>query len=318
MEAVPEPPLQPDPPLVDPAAAEEAAQHDQAVLLAPVIDPRLLPVKPDPFYGKGGKKEDVTAWLYGLEVFFMLATIPAATRIPFAVALLKGAALSWWRSLHLAGNLPVTWDEVNGDGFKKRITETFQSVNPVRAARDQLARMRQTGSVSGYAAAFRNTALEIPGITDDEKKDRFIRGLKQRTQEEVTIRDPSTFEEAVRIAERYDAATFSLQRQTFGSTHSNGQRSGAQRYGGNQRNTGNSGPTPMELGAMQQAQPARSYAEVAGNKQRIQRLQDSPALRMQLIKEGKCFYCREHGHMALSCPKKKTAAADRAPNGQRQ
>lgn len=30
-------------------------------------------------------------------------------------------------------------------------------------------------------------------------------------------------------------------------------------------------------------------------------------LKARLLREGRCFYCREVGHLALSCPKKRQA-----------
>jgi hypothetical protein len=39
-----------------------------------------------------------------------------------------------------------------------------------------------------YATAFKTVALEFPGVTDDEKRDRFVRGLKANTQREVELK----------------------------------------------------------------------------------------------------------------------------------
>lgn len=41
---------------------------------------------------------------------------------------------------------------------------------------------------------------------------RFIRGLKPEVQKEVELKDPKTWEEAVRMAERADAVFYSLHR----------------------------------------------------------------------------------------------------------
>jgi hypothetical protein len=48
----------------------------------------------------------------------------------------------------------------------------------------------------------------IPGLTEEENYDRNVRGLKTQVQGEVTVRDLKTFEEAMLIAERYDAMLF--------------------------------------------------------------------------------------------------------------
>lgn len=41
-----------------------------------------------------------------------------------------------------------------------------------------------------------------------EKFDKFIRGLKDRTIQEVDIRDPKSLGEAIRNADRYDSIPF--------------------------------------------------------------------------------------------------------------
>ncbi|EFN59617.1 hypothetical protein CHLNCDRAFT_133051 [Chlorella variabilis] len=154
----------------------------------------------------------------------------------------------------------------------------------------------QTGSVRSYVTAIRNTALLIPGIQDAEIKDRFIRGLKQRTQQDVRMRAPATFEAAVEMAERFDALMYDRYRQSkpFGQTP---------------------GPQPMELGAVMHnrhnpasgnrwdRQQPSSFSP--GNRRQPDRPKLTPELRQQLLREGKCFYCRKTGHMALQCPERR-------------
>lgn len=262
------------------AQPEPAHHHEEA--------PRLKVKVPEAFYGNS-LKEDVELWLYQVDHWLRAGRIQLEMeKIILATGLLRGAALSWWRSVELALNPPITWAD-----FRARMKEAFQPINPVESARDRLARLRQTTSANAYAALFRNITLEIPGITDDEKKDRFIRGLKRRTQEEVRLRTPATFEHAVQLAVRYD----SLMRP---NNWSNGTaRDGSSSYG----------PAPMELGAINNTSrpnghhPNGRYPN--GSSSPNQRTKLNPELRQQLIKEGKCFYCRRPGHRALQCPEKK-------------
>lgn len=266
-------------------AAEPAHHHDEG--------PRLKVKVPETFYGNS-LKEDVELWLYQVDHWLRAGRVQLEMeKIILATGLLRGAALSWWRSVELAPNPPITWED-----FRGRLKEAFQPINPVETARDRLARLRQTTSANAYATIFRNVTLEIPGITDDEKKDRFIRGLKRRTQEEVRLRTPSTFEEAVQLAVRYD----SLMRPS--------------NWGGGTARDGSSshGPAPMELGAITSTNRPSSYRpngqnpngrDPNGSSSPNQRTKLTPELRQQLIKEGKCFYCRKPGHRALQCPEKK-------------
>jgi hypothetical protein len=48
-------------------------------------------------------------------------------------------------------------------------------------------------------------AMQVSDMTDAELLDRFMRGLKPRMRMEVTMREPQSFNEAVKFADRYDS-----------------------------------------------------------------------------------------------------------------
>ena len=56
--------------------------------------------------------------------------------------------------------------------------------------------------MTGYITAFRRAAARVSGLTDDERLDRFIRGLQPKILDRVLQADPIDFESAARIAER--------------------------------------------------------------------------------------------------------------------
>lgn len=258
---------------------------------------RSLPIKPDRF--NGDTRTDVRSWLFQVDTYFEAAGTPEARRVPIAAALLHGAALSWWRNHKEAKTAPTTWE-----AFKTNVSETFEIINSAKTARDRLARLRQTSSVRAYATAFRNVSLDIPGITEDERKDRFLRGLNVNVQREVEIRAPATFEEMVRAAERFDAVTYNLRR-----SGPNEHKSGAWRDLPRPAAYHNAGPMPMELGTMQ-------HQRRGANSNNERRVSMSPELRIKLIRDGKCLYCHQPGHVALNCPEKQKQT--RFPNGGRR
>jgi hypothetical protein len=111
----------------------------------------------------------------------------------------------------------------NWDEFRALLLARFQAVNSARHARDQLANPVQSGSVRAYATKMQKLAMQIPDIGEGKLKDRFIRGLKRRTQEQVVMQDPDTFEKGVKLADPYDslwdsANLFSNTRRTPSST----------------------------------------------------------------------------------------------------
>jgi hypothetical protein len=54
----------------------------------------------------------------------------------------------------------------------------FVPQDSLRRARDRLRKLYQKRSVASYISEFRNIALTIPGITEEEQFDRFCEGLK--------------------------------------------------------------------------------------------------------------------------------------------
>ena len=90
------------------------------------------------------------------------------------------------------------------------------------------------------------------------------------------------------IAERYDSLRYNANRESDSFFFVKGR----------------DGPTPMELGAVTNTSRSNnSYQGSSSNKPSYDKL--TPEQRQQLIKEGRCFYCRETGHRALDCPKRK-------------
>jgi hypothetical protein len=238
-----------------------------------------------------------TAWLFKVSSYFNATGVTDdATRIAVASYRLTGPALSWWRTIEplpdTASSKPKTWGE-----FCTALTGTFSDAIPVEHARDRLAALQQRTSVRQYAYIFRNTAIEIPNIANEELKDRFIRGLKPAVRQEVRMRNPSTFEDAVQMAERYDSLR-------YGASYSTSYPKQPSHFFGNK---GHEGPAPMDLGAMTDARQRwngkASGNQPSGNNGLNGKL--TPELKQKLIKEGRCFYCRETGHRALACPKRK-------------
>ena len=278
----------------------------------------LKPSKPEAF--SGAPREPIDLWLFQTEQWLVAGGVTTDhEKITLASGLLRNSALLWWRSIYGRPDTPVTWA-----AFKESITSAFQPINPMESARDRLANLRQTGPVRTYASIFRAIILEIPTITDDEKKDRFIRGLKPNLVREIRVRAPATFEEAVTMAVRLDAIGWRASPRP-GVTTTNG-------------------PVPMELGLTRHVLPSNttgsaaairssaptnavnsewarpSYCDVAaGNINAVRSRPSTSGIpsrpltprakltdrdRAELRRRGVCFKCRKAGHIARDCPER--------------
>jgi hypothetical protein len=167
-------------------------------------------------------------WIFGLQVYFIAVNmVQDAQRIAFATALLRGAAMDWWRYT-LLHHVPATWDE-----FSRALIAQFMPIAAERLARDQLAKLRQVdGPVRRYIFEFRRLLLRVTDLTPADALHRFIQGLKPALAREVNIRDPPDLDTAMSIAQRADL--FNYRAHVAASLTS-------------QRAVGG-GPSPMELG----------------------------------------------------------------------
>lgn len=258
--------------------------------------PLLKPVTPSSF--SGGLDEDVVLWSWQVDQWLTAGRVQLEIeKVTLAAGLLRDAALAWWRTREQQPNPPHTWNT-----WREELRNNFEPINPVETYRDQLETFRQTTSVLAYATTFRNIVVNLPTMTDEEKRFKFIYGLKRRTREQVRLHNPATLEEAVRLAVRFDSVYSPGSRSSFVSH--------ALRPG-----------TPMELGTISSASGQQNKSQQArhpnGSRPQGQRNpgqrsnglrngRGAPRLdfkqRQQLIKEGKCFYCQKTGHLWRECP----------------
>ena len=189
--------------------------------------------------------------------------------VPYGATLLRDNAMVWWRSHVEAADQGHVPRIVNWVDFYNAISYEFQPINTRKIARDRLAELRQRNSVQQYAHEFRTITADIPGISEDEKIDRFVRGLKDRTRQEVDIRDPKTLDEAVRIADRYDTISYQAQRKSLA-------KGAATRLE----------PVPMELDTMAVQQRRNPEGE---------------SKRGNVNARGACFLCGKVGHLKRQC-----------------
>lgn len=178
---------------------------------------------------------------------------------------LRGPAKTWYAAVRgdpTSVEYVTTWAD-----FKEAMLANFSSTNPVREARDRLHNLVQTGSVRGYTALFRNLCAQIPGITEEEKLDRYIRGLKKLTRMKLRVEDPETFDKATRMAESFDANYLASAR---GETSSSVD-----------------GPSPMEVNATQMSKSAGADRQAVMTERRV---------------KGLCLYCGSADHKVAQCP----------------
>jgi L-lactate utilization protein LutC len=101
-------------------------------------------------------------------------------------------------------NLPPDNRRASFREFEQAVLKQFQIDDESRLARDAIAKLSQKNTVQNYTQNFRSLMLKIPDMSEAEASDKYIRGLKPEVSKEVLLRDPKTFNEIIKTAERFD------------------------------------------------------------------------------------------------------------------
>lgn len=262
------------------------------------------------------ERQDPIDWMYEIELLMDLAELPnEATKVAAIPLVLEDRALIWWKSEETHGTIPEYFD--GEGGYKEYFLAYHSSPDPARKIRDQLDELKQTRSVSHYTAQFR-ALISRAKMTDEEIRHRYVKHLKPQVQNQVHLGIAAggldSFEKLVSYAEATDTALFDSGRRFArpppSEAHRNSrhyqditrsnQRYQVQRYNPARHipnRQDNNGVAPMDLSAMT-------------TNGRL-----TPELKIKLIREGKCFFCRTGNHLAINCPLKKQQYS---PNGRRQ
>ena len=103
-------------------------------------------------------------------------------RCQFAVTLLRGRALTWWRTW--CDRLSNLASHLTFNTFCTKLEKAFRDVDHVDRLRRRLASLRQTTSVAKYIDEFRTIVIELGSSKpdDDTVLFQFINGLKPAVQ----------------------------------------------------------------------------------------------------------------------------------------
>jgi hypothetical protein len=248
-----------------------------------------------------------------------------AAKIRFAVAYLTGAAMHWWEH-----QSPCTvWND-----FVSRLHGRFRPVHAAMLARQKLGKLRQRPgqSVNQYISIFQNTLTPISDMGDMDQVHHFVNGLLGPIAAKVWEKHPQDLVQAI------DAAVSVEAMHNFGRAalphggHGYGNRSSSASSSAN--------PDAMDINNVEaasddtdeSAEEAGTHAlmskmvnqmsamelrlnALTGNggarggagggrppRDRIAGLDAATIKKLQA--EGKCFRCKEKGHMKNECPKK--------------
>lgn len=211
-------------------------------------------------------------------------------QVHYAQSYLDGAPAAWARSrldgLTTAERTAYTWQ-----AFKDDVLAIYGDPDRRLKAAFTIRQLKQKTSAAVYSSEFAALSILVEW-GDVALRDQYYSGLKTEVQVEIARGAfPATLNELAALAIRIDSRLFESRKGTTTNPFRN-------RMGQWQPQNQNSRPPPRDPNAMDvdATGPARP------------RLTDQ--LREQLRKDGKCFRCRQKGHMSRDC-----TAFDNRPQG---
>jgi hypothetical protein len=253
------------------------------------------------------------------------------SRISFAAAHFAGAALHWW------DKLPERSTIVGWIGFLDALHKRFRPIQAAMFARQKLGKLRMTDKhkVNQYVSAFQSVLTPISDMGQADQVHHFVNGLLPFLAAKVWERHPVDLKEAIDLAVTVEAMS-DFGRAAAPGLFRPGQFGSYHRSGGTAPSASTN--SPMEISAMEvdsfladtvpDPSPLFSsssvlakleqmdlrlnaisgqapFSQSKGNRHggRIQGL--TPELIAKLRKDGKCFRCKQTGHMKNECPQQK-------------
>ena len=311
----------------------QRASHVSAVVRAP----DLPKIRAPSLYG-GAMGSGCDDWLseMGQQFAYYGDKFPSAvTKIGFAAAHFNSAALHWWeQQSEVDRRAMLTWDD-----FVARLRDRFRPIQAAMFARQQLGKLRMTDKhkVNLYVSVFQSVLTPIVDMGDADQVHHFVNGLIQPLSSKVWARHPKNLKEAIDMAVLVEGMSNFGRAATVPYRSSSFHPYSAGRPGASHSSTS----SPMEISALEldsfithgvddesaDASHALMLAKMESLEMKLNAIGHgsggsagsflppsghprargdripglTPELIAKLRKDGKCFKCKQKGHMKGEC-----------------
>lgn len=249
--------------------------------------------EPERFSGKEGN--EVYRWFAQLRLVFRgkpRTYSSDADKVAYALSYMTGAAQNWAMPLLQALDEGREHELLEDyAAFREVVIGVYGDLDRRSNAEDRLGRLRQTGSMAAYISTFNELTAQVDW-NESSLMARFRGGLKDDVLDSVATAEtqPCRLQDWMAMASRIDERLWRRrQNRRPQSEFSNVKTlapSSRDTSGRFQVNPSNSGPVPMELGAV------RATSALA----------KTAAERLEYQRQGRCWGCGELGHVRAKCP----------------
>ncbi|CAI7862921.1 unnamed protein product [Closterium sp. NIES-53] len=184
----------------------------------------LKPQRPPCFDPSQRGGPTVQSWVFTMNVIFDANYVESdATKIRYAVSLLRGPAMDWWRVIVTSPRAyeptsqedgptgpAVTWSSFSETAqystwyaWCAGLRARFEPIAASISARQKL-RTWQLGSVQDYTSGFLALCKQVGYMHEAEWVERYVGGLKPDISHEIMLRGLSNFNEILTLAEKID------------------------------------------------------------------------------------------------------------------
>ncbi|GJR67958.1 putative reverse transcriptase domain-containing protein, partial [Tanacetum coccineum] len=141
-------------------------------------------------------------WFEKMESVFQISNCPPNSQVKFATCTLLDGALSWWNSHVQTIGIDEAY-EMSWKDLMKLMIEVYYPRNEIQKLENELWNLCVKGmDVTSYTRRFYELALICPRMVPEEndKIERFIWGLTDNIQDNVTSSKPVRLQDAIRMA----------------------------------------------------------------------------------------------------------------------
>jgi hypothetical protein len=131
------------------------------------------------YVGDVSKPQALFEYIHKLESYFRVAELPPLMEVLVAASKFTHTADLWWRTCNIeadagASKLPKTWHEL-----KQALIKYFTPAEHATTIRLKIHQLKQHGSIVNYNNAFNQLVMQVPTMSQDDRKFLYLQGLQK-------------------------------------------------------------------------------------------------------------------------------------------